>query len=47
VLLESVLAETDFDDKHELQQWTKDKITALLRVMEMTRSMAMRAETYW
>jgi triphosphatase len=47
VLLEEVLAETDFDDKHELQKWTQDKILALLHVMEMTRTVAVGADTYW
>lgn len=47
VLLEEVLAQTDLDDKHDLQKWTQDKIAALLHVMEMTRKVALGADTYW
>jgi triphosphatase len=47
VLLADILNETDFDEKHELQQWTQDKTKALVNVMEMTRRVAVNADIYW
>jgi triphosphatase len=47
VLLDEILLEIDLDEQHELQQWTKDKIKALLNVMEMTRQVAISADIYW
>ena len=47
VLLDEILLEIELDEQHELQQWTKDKIKALLNVMEMTRQVAISADIYW
>ena len=47
VLLDDILLEIELDERHELQQWTKDKITALLNVMEMTRRVAINTDVYW
>lgn len=47
VFLQQKLRESDLNDKTEGLQWTEEKITSLLSVMERSRGMAVRAEAYW
>ena len=47
LLLKQSIDETDLDGKEELVEWTRNKITKLINVMQRSHQVAMRGDVYW
>ena len=45
--LKQLLNDAEFSENLELKNWTADKISNLLQVIERTRKLAIRLEAYW
>ena len=45
--LKQLLRDAEFSENLELKNWTADKISNLLQVIERTRKLAIRLEAYW
>ena len=47
LFLRRALKEVDIEDAEDLDDWIDDKLSSVITVMEKSREVAMRAETYW
>ena len=47
LLLKQSIDETDLDGKEELTEWTRNKISKLITVMQRSHQVAMRGDVYW
>jgi len=47
VFLSEILHEIDLENDLDIKQWISEKQTNVLKVMEMSREVAMQAEIYW
>ncbi|MFT5713282.1 MAG: triphosphatase, partial [Glaciecola sp.] len=47
LFLRNVLKEVYIEDAEDLNDWIDDKLSSVIKVMEMSRKVAMNAEVYW
>ncbi len=47
LMLQQALKDAELESQEELSQWTNEKLSILIGVMERTRNVAMQREIYW